>query len=123
LDNAPNLGETCTAGLGACQATGVVACTDLGIGTARLKDIRPGVDGSNPEQLANVNGVVFFYAADGTHGPELWKSNGTESGTVLVKDSNPGLDGSFPGSPLDHLRNVEGTLFFYADDGTHGEEL
>src|SRR5262249_40854826 len=28
------------------------------------------------------------------HGFELWKSNGTEAGTVLVKDIFPGLSGS-----------------------------
>ena len=27
---------------------------------------------------------------------ELWKTDGTESGTVLVKDINPGFNGSYP---------------------------
>ena len=36
-------------------------------------------------------GRLFFTAADGEHGRELWKSNGAASGTVLVKDINPGV--------------------------------
>ena len=32
--------------------------------------------------------TLFFAANDGIHGQELWKSDGTRSGTVLVKDIN-----------------------------------
>ncbi|BBO34408.1 ELWxxDGT repeat protein [Lacipirellula parvula] len=89
---------------------------------------------ANPLQLTNYNGELYFTADDGVHGRELWKSNGTEVGTVMVKDirtgtyeytpsgggaaqtrpapSNPGL-----------LRVMNGTLYFVANDGTHGAEL
>ena len=46
-------------------------------------------------------------------------SDGTEAGTVRVKDINPGFDWSHSSS----LTNVNGTLFFSADDGTVGSEL
>jgi ELWxxDGT repeat protein len=66
-----------------------------------------------------VGGTLFFGAKDGTHGRELWRSNGTAAGTVLVKDIRPGGGESFP----KYLTNVNGALFFQADDGTHGPEL
>jgi ELWxxDGT repeat protein len=74
---------------------------------------------SNPSNLTNVNGTLYFTANDGTHGPELWQSDGTDAGTFMVADINPGSNGSYPNS----LTNANGTLFFSADDGVHGDEL
>src|SRR5262249_41796597 len=47
------------------------------------------VSSSSPINLINVNGTLFFTASD-INGEELWKSDGTEAGTVLVKDIFPG---------------------------------
>ncbi len=66
-----------------------------------------------------MNGTLFFSANDGTHGDELWESNGSAAGTFMVKDINPGSNGSYPYG----LTNVNGTLFFEANDGTHGYNL
>ena len=49
---------------------------------------------------------------------ELWKTDGTAEGTTQVADVNP-TGSSVPAN----LRNVNGRLFFTADDGVHGEEL
>ncbi len=43
-------------------------------------------------------------------GQELWKSDGTEAGTVQVKDIRPGAGSSGPSS----LANLNGTLLFQA---------
>jgi ELWxxDGT repeat protein len=64
-------------------------------------DICPGtcnslLSGSNP-WFALVNATMFFSVNHGTNGTELWKSDGTVSGT-LVKDIDPGTDSSFPDS-------------------------
>ena len=94
-------------------------------GTMMVKDIVPGAGEPNLANFTNVNGTLFFTANDGIHGNELWKSDGTDAGTVMVRDINPGRPS--PGhQSLDDpsgLTNVNGTLFFSADDGVHGSEL
>jgi ELWxxDGT repeat protein len=92
-------------------------------GTVRVKDIVPGSAASEPDWLTDVNGTLFFTAKVAGSGDiygnrELWKSDGTEAGTVLVKDINPGPNSSLP----EHLTNVNGTLYFTAWDAT-GNEL
>ena len=64
-----------------------------------------------------VSSTLFFLTDDGVHGWELWKSDGTENGTMLVKDINPN-----GGSDLDDLAAVGDALYFRADDGIYGRE-
>lgn len=85
----------------------------------QLKDINPGTAGSSYFNFTNINGVLYLKPNDGVHGDELWKTNGTEAGTVLVKDINPGSTGS----DLQESINVNGILYFQANDGVHGAEL
>ena len=76
-------------------------------------------DQSAPAQFTSVNGTVIFAATSGDEGRELWKTDGTEAGTVLLKDIWPGNQSS---SPL-ILAATASTVFFAANDGTHGVEL
>ncbi|HWL69379.1 MAG TPA: hypothetical protein VNS22_13480 [Geminicoccus sp.] len=68
-------------------------------GTRLLKDILPGVQpvgagAYGPHSITPLaDGRALFVATDGTHGFELWVTDGTEAGTALVKDILPGTDG------------------------------
>ncbi|RCJ42064.1 hypothetical protein A6770_35240 [Nostoc minutum NIES-26] len=93
-------------------------------GTVLVKDIKPGPGSSLDDiyysfPLIEVNNILYFTADDGTNGIELWKSDGTESGTVLIKDINPGSFSSL----ASNFKNVNGILYFTANDGVHGDEL
>src|SRR5262249_5179286 len=102
-------------------------------GTVLVRDINSGSAGSDPSNLTNVNGTLFFTANDGVNGAELWKSDGTADGTTLVKDIYPGqypysvYGGAWHYRPNSSspagLTNMNGTLFFTANDGVNGAEL
>ena len=59
-----------------------------------------------------LNGLVYFRAHDGSHGYELWRTDGTEAGTELVIDLNPGPLNGFP----DGIAAVNGALYFNGFD-------
>ena len=92
-------------------------------GTVMVKDINPGEKSSSPKDLTNLDGVLFFSATNGTGGFELWKSDGTSQGTVMVRDIIPGTSSSIDPYGRAHFTHANGTLFFVAEDGTHGREL
>ncbi len=95
-----------------------------GAGASPLRCSDPHTLPSDPAHLTDVGGTLFFTADDGIHGHELWKSDGTKAGTVLVKDINPmARGGGTTTTARTSLTDVGGTLFFTADDGTHGREL
>lgn len=84
-------------------------------------DIPLGSDGSYPEKLTVVNNTLFFIANDRKTGPALWKSDGTEAGTVLVKIFYLGPPTYF--STFTQFISTNNRLFFIANDGIHGFEL
>src|SRR6516162_7250480 len=82
-------------------------CRALLSGTPQLlADINPGAPPSNPSQMAVVGTTTYFAANDGTHGNELWKTDGTSGGTSMVADINPGSGSSNPSS----VTNFNGKL-------------
>src|SRR5439155_15850537 len=75
-----------------------------------VQDIYPGVGASQPSGLIDVDGILYFTATDGTHGRELYRSDGTSAGTRLVKDIMPGsADAS-----LSALHGMQGHVWFDA---------
>lgn len=86
-----------------------------------VKDFIPGIASGleNQPEFKVYNGELYFFANDNIHGKELWKTNGTEEGTVLVKDIREGAASSFP----TELTESGGILYFTADDGVLGREL
>jgi ELWxxDGT repeat protein len=71
------------------------------------------------------NGIILFVGNDGIHGNELWRTDGTVSGTWIVKDIRSGVASS--GLILDVSTKsavlAQGFLYFSANDGIHGNEL
>ncbi|MBI9062029.1 MAG: T9SS type A sorting domain-containing protein [Marinilabiliaceae bacterium] len=98
-------------------------------GTYMIKDINPGVDqfdspnSSHPEYFNSFGDHVYFRAYDGVHGIELWRTDGTEAGTVMVKDINNGGSGSLAvTSP--QFGVYKGELYFMAEGSrAAGSEL
>ena len=97
-------------------------------GTLMVKDINVGGSGfhwAHGGSLTAVGNTLFFHADDGIHGIELWKSDGTASGTVMVKDINNGSYDSIGTGSVTNFTAIGNTLYFQANDGytIHGNEL
>ncbi|MDP2176318.1 MAG: hypothetical protein Q8K70_10460 [Bacteroidota bacterium] len=84
-----------------------------------FKDCNPNNASSNQYGHTPSGNVLFFVADDGINGEELWKTDGTEQGTLMVKNIGFEHFRSFP----KELTDVNGTLFFTANDEKHGYEL
>ncbi len=85
------------------------------LGTAQVLDInqQPSAD-SSPQSFTAAGAITYFVATSLEFGAELWKTDGTTAGTVMVKDIRPGRDSSGAA----RLTAVDGTLFFFANDGS-----
>lgn len=118
-------------------------------GTVLVKDIDSSNYGSsNPNNLKNVNGTLYFVASDSS-GFGVWKSDGTDLGTTMVTGSGVNAsffaaysrgvlfgfgdlwttdgtaagtatigDGSTVDSEPDGFIRFKGAIYFYANDGS-----
>ncbi|MCM8568912.1 T9SS type A sorting domain-containing protein [Gramella jeungdoensis] len=75
-------------------------------------------------EFEKMNNELYFNGLSEGSGIELWKTDGTQGGTVMVKDINPGQENSvYEEYFYNNFKAVDGKLFFPADDGEHGLEL
>jgi uncharacterized delta-60 repeat protein len=92
-----------------------------------IKDLNVGTDSSNPSDLLDVSGTLYFAASDASTGRELWRSDGSVVGTFRVADIVPGSGSSNPlplaalgGNRL--LLTVDGTSLWVSDGTAAGTQ-
>ena len=54
------------------------------------------MNGAPEDPFVELGGALIFLANDGVHGFELWRSDGTETGTRMVKEIGPGSHATAP---------------------------
>jgi ELWxxDGT repeat protein len=83
-------GGLATHGIELCVTDGSVAAT------RRLADLVPGSEGSMPRDFVDFNGLVYFQidvTESGTTKSQLWRTDGTETGTERV-NATPQINGT-----------------------------
>jgi ELWxxDGT repeat protein len=84
-------------------------------GTSKVSNVNVGTFTIFPSQdapalsMAALGSEAYFSASDGTHGYELWKSDGTSTGTSMVVDLTPGS----VSSEISQLTSFGGKFFLF----------
>ena len=93
-------------------------------GTHMVKDIMPNDEyyhsGSLPKMLINAGGTLVFVAKDKVHGYQIWKSDGTEDGTVMLSNF---AKKDFISPSLNRLVYLNGAIYFKGNGSNTGEEF
>ncbi|MCC7465772.1 MAG: T9SS type A sorting domain-containing protein [Saprospiraceae bacterium] len=74
------------------------------LSTMIVTEINPNGAISEPRNLVNVNGTLFFSANNGVN-RQIWKSNGTAAGTIKMTNTNFGFQ-------VEEMAHINGTVFF-----------
>ena len=93
-------------------------------GTFMVKNINPGpYDGAKEFYQTPVvmNGKIYFIGSASASGNELWKTDGTTTGTTMVKDIHTGTSGGCDFT--EHFTVMGNKIYFAADNGSHALEL
>lgn len=83
---------------------------------SKIKDFHGGYDGGKPTNFVVWGGLLYFMTDVASTSPKIWKTDGTEAGTVLVKDLTWGLIES-------KFYAVNGVLMFVYSSPDYGTEL
>lgn len=86
-------------------------------GTRLVKDIYPGPLSSNPSDLGNGNGLLYFSANDST-GQELWRSDGTAAGTFALSTTPPASGFVSLGAAVYYIAGSGTASHLWKTDGT-----
>lgn len=84
-------------------------------GKTVIKDINPGPAGSDAQMFQVFKNKLFFVANDGTNGPEVWSTDGTEAGTSLLKNS---VEGTASGVTPKDIFLFKDEIYFSAGSGS-----
>jgi len=77
------------------------------------------ITGSDASDLAiSCRGVAYYNGDDGVNGTELWRTDGTPTGTYMVKDINPIGD-----IAIDEMLITENELYLLVTDGISPRKL
>ena len=97
-------------------------------GTHLVRDINPsstglndgfrGYYGTSEYNFAVLDEILYFMANDGSNGTELWRSDGTESGTYIISDLTNGNH-----STSHYLTPLNGDLLFINIDSNYVRNL
>ena len=94
-------------------------------GTQLVADINPSSygGGSFPEDFTELNGKLYFSANSASNGSDIWVTDGTTEGTQLVVDIRPDDNSMTYIRNLNDFTELNGKLYFSADNGENGTEL
>lgn len=79
--------------------------------------------GRQTEVFTEFDNALYFVASDWVNGYELWKTDGTDAGTVMVKEINPSKGMLDSKSDIRQLTVMGNNLYFFANETSSSDSL